>query len=340
MTEKNVDDFVLSIHGKKIRYEHRTVNIKDLSFYGKNPRIASILAEHTGDITDKVIDEKLWDKNTTHSLYNRIEKDGGLIHPIIVYKNKVLEGNTRLCCYRHLLNASKNEKWSHIQCQVILDVLSQQDIYRLLCSEHIEGKTEWDAYEKAHLYFTMKNNDKMTLQQISDVSTESAPTVSYKINAYKLMIDHGIVDKNKYSHFEQLVINGPIKEIKKRSDQHIVTKIVALIKEDKVSTAQDIRKIADIYKHKPARKRLFQDNESVTQVYHDLKAKAPMTDSPFMKDVESLAKRIASIKREERDGLRKSKRDLLKIKRFTKELIKLCDELDIQINIPRKMRKK
>lgn len=340
MTKKKADDTVLSIRGKKIRYEHRVVNIKELRFYGKNPRIASILAEHAGAITEEVIDKKLWDKNATHALYNTIEKDGGLIHPVIVFGNEVLEGNTRLCCYRHLHNATKNRQWSHIKCHVILDVLSQQEIYRLLCTEHIEGKIEWDAYEKAHLYYAMKNNDKMTLQQISDVSAESAPTIGYKIKAYELMVDHAIVDKNKYSHFEQLVTNGPIKEIMKKSDRHIVTKVVSLIKGGKVSTAQDIRKIADIHKHKPARKRLFQDNESVTQVYHDLKAKAPMTDSPFMKDVESLAKRIASIKREERDGLRRNKRDLLKIEKFARELIKLCGELGIQINIPRKMRKR
>lgn len=184
----------------------------------------------------------------------------------------------------------------------------------------------------------MKDEEGMSLERISEVAGESAPTIGYRIKAYRLMIDNGVVDKNKYSHFDQLVRNQSIQEIKKR-DPEIEQQVVALIKEDKITKAQDVRLIGDIYKHKKAKKRLLGDKEEITQVYHDLKAIAPMTDSPFMKDIEELIKKVKKLKREEREGIEESKRDCNKIEQLTNDLIKLCRELNIKIHIPKKMRK-
>jgi len=333
------DKVALSIQGKEINYKFELIDINDLRFYRKNPRIATIIAENPEEITDESIDQILWNKNETHKLYRQIEKDGGLIHPVVVYKGEILEGNTRLCCFRHLFNETRDDKWKRIKCHVILDTLSQDQIYRLLCTEHIEGKIAWEAYEKANLYCKMKHEEGMSLERISEVAGESAPTINYRIKAYKLMIKNKIVDKGKYSHFEQLVRLQDFQEIKKR-DPEVEEKVIELIKEEKIPTAQEVRLIPDIYKHKEARKRLFQRKESITQIYHDLKAVAPMTDSPFMKNVEELVKSVKKLKREERAGLEESKRDCAKIEELTKELIKLCKEINIDIHIPKKMQKK
>lgn len=338
MVHKKPDAVALSIQGREINYEFQMIDIDKIQFYRKNPRIATILSEHAGEVTDAVIDEKLWGRDETHKLYGRIKKDGGLIHPIIVYNGEVLEGNTRLCCYRHLYGETKDERWKHIKCHSILDNLTQDEIYRLLCTEHIEGKIEWEAYEKANLYRKMKDEERMTLQQISTLVGESPTEVNFKIQACKLMIESSVIDKHKYSHFEQLVSNQKIQEIKKVHDSHIQEKIIELIKAGKIKNAVDIRKVPDIYKHKTARKRLLDEKQDVGQVYHDLKAQAPMTVSPFMKEVESLIKRIKDLQREEREGLRKSKRDLVKIKELVKELFTLCTELDIKIHIPKNLR--
>jgi len=338
MATKDFGKIALSIRGREVNYEYRIMDINDIRFYRKNPRIATILAERPGEITDDVIDKILWERNETHKLYRQIEKDGGLIHPILIYKNEVLEGNTRLCCYRHLYNKTKDDNWRYVKCHVILDELNQNEIYRLLCTEHIEGKIEWDAYEKANLYCKMKDEEGMTLEQISDAVGEKPPTVGYRIKAYKLMVEHGIIDKNKYSHFEQLVTNRDIQEIKKK-DPEVELKVIELIKEEKIKKAVDVRKVGDIYKHKEARKRLFNKKENIEQVYHDLKAKAPMTDSPFMKNVEELVKKVKKLKREEREGLEQNNRDKAKIEQLVKELIKLCKELNIKVHIPKNMRK-
>lgn len=184
----------------------------------------------------------------------------------------------------------------------------------------------------------MREEEGMPLEKISGLVGESVPTVSYRIKSYMMMIENDVVNKNKYSHFEQLARNADIQEIKKR-DPEIEQKTIELIKEEKIPKATDVRLVPDIYKHKEARKRLFNQKENIEQVYHDLKAKAPMTDSPFMKNVEEMIKKAKKLRREERGGLEESKRDCAKIEQLTKELIKLCGELNIKIHLPKKMRK-
>ena len=334
MTEKTKEKFTLSIQGREIDYMYKVVDINEIRFYGKNPRIATILSEYSGKITDEVIDKKLWERNETHRLFRRIQKEGGLIHPILVYQDDVLEGNTRLCCYRHLYNTTKEEKWKHIKCHIILEDLTQNEIYRLLCIEHIEGKIEWEAYEKANLYCKMNEEELMALKQISELVGESPGTVSYRIRAYKLMRKNNVINRSKYSHFEQLVRNPGISTIKRR-DPKIEEKVISLIKKEIIPKATDVRLVGDIYKSKKARKRLFVQKENITQVYHDLKAKQPMIDSPIMKNVKELHKNIRKMKRGEREELEQSKRDCMKIKKLVKELIILCGELNIKIHIPK-----
>lgn len=328
-----------SIGGKEVIYESKMIDISQIGFYEKNPRVATIVSENKGKVTDEIIDKCFWDKDDTHKLKRRIELDGGLIHPIVVYNGKVLEGNTRLCCYRHLYQETKDNKWKTIKSQVILDKLTNDDIYRLLCNEHITGKVEWDAYDKANMFSNMKDKDRMNLDQIKDIVGESTTSISYKIRAYKLMVDHGVINKNKYSHFEQMVNNGDIREIKKTQDPEIETKVIKLIKDGTLKKATDIRSIGPIYKHKAARKRVFENGENVEQVYHDLKAKAPMTDSPLVKEVESLTKRVNSLSREDRDAISKNKRDLSTIEKLAKEMLNLCREMGIKIYVPKNMRK-
>jgi hypothetical protein len=328
-----------SIDGREIRYEFRMVDIKNLKFYEDNPRIATIIGEKKGGATQETIDECLWDRDETHKWKRRIEADGGLIHPLVVYNGQVLEGNTRLCCYRHLYEETKDDRWKTVKCNIVVDKLTRDDIYRLLCTEHIEGKIPWDPYEKANFYRKMREDDGKTLEEIKDIVDESTTSIFNKIRAFKLMVENGVINKEKYSHFEQLVLNGDIRDIKAQQDPDIEEKVIKLIKKGTCKTAQDIRKIGTIYKHKAARKRVFDDEEDVEQVWAEVKAKAPMTDSPLMKEIEDLIVRIRALTREDRDLLAGNTRDRSKVKDVTDEMISLCDEMDIKVHVPKGIRR-
>jgi hypothetical protein len=76
MLDEKKDDITLSIKGVEINYEYHLEETGDLRFYRKNPRIATILDEQSGEITDDFIDNVLWSRNETHKLYTSILKDG------------------------------------------------------------------------------------------------------------------------------------------------------------------------------------------------------------------------------------------------------------------------
>jgi len=151
------------------------------------------------------------------------------------------------------------------------------------------------------------------------------------------MRESGVTDKTRYSYFEQIAVSKPIKEISK-TDPDIVPKIVKKIKNNTIQKAESIRKIGAIYKNKEARKRAFGDNEVLEDVYIDLKAKAPMTDSTIMKNTDDLLKRVQTLTRAEREAIKTNNRDKSRIEYLTKELISLCSEMDIKIHIPKKIR--
>lgn len=323
----------LFIRGHEIGFEEKLIDINEVDFYENNPRIASIISMLDKEkISNDLIDEKLWDNDPTHTLKRQIEADGGLIHPVIVYNNKVLEGNTRLCCYRHLFNETNDDKWKFIRAQVILVHLSQDDIYRLLCSEHIDGKIEWDPYEKANLFHKMSTEEMKSIEDIGTLTKESRNSIGQMIKAYKLMVESGETNKRRFSHFLELVKSEGIKKHKEK-DPGIETKVVNLIKKGSIfKDAKDIRKVPFILEDKKSKRRLFEKEEEFEKVYDDLKEKNPLIGTTFYSDVNNLYKKLVDMKRSERDKLKESGKICQKIKKLAKEFIKLCEELDIKIN--------
>lgn len=328
----------ISIGGKKVPYMVKKIDIFKLTFYPENPRISSIISKHKEEISEELIDETLWDDNETHRLKRDIERDGGLIHPVIVYDNKTIEGNTRLCCYRHLYNECKESgkkeeenKWRSIDCWILLQEIDKMQLYRLLCSEHITGKIEWDTYEKGNLLTKMTDEDNIPYEEIKNMTGLSIPTISYHIQAFKTMVKENMTDKRKYSYLVEVYKNAEIRKLKTREPK-IVEKIVTAIKNDQFRDAKDVRKVPHIYKDKSSRKRLFEYRENCDQVFIDLKSKIPTIDSLFMRAVEDITNRMRTLTREERDQISKSDRQKYKIMKLAKESVNLCRELNIEIH--------
>ena len=315
--------------GEKIPFESKTINIFDLKFFSENPRIGSIIAQAKHKITEEFLDEKLWEDENTHKLYKDIERDGGLINPIIVEDNRVLEGNTRLCVYRHLWQNSvgdQKKKWEKISCSVLSKKLTKEQLYTLLSTEHISGKIEWNTYQKGLLLTKMLEKDKYPYEKISDITKLSLPAVKDHIKAYKLMVKAKDSDEHKFSYYMQLVSYGPVKKITKK-DPMLTANIVAAIKKGQFRDAREIRKIPLIYKHKTAKKNFFEKGEKCEKVYLDLKTIKPTIDSPFLRLIEDLIKRIEELTREERDGYAQDGDFKYKIQKLSREIKNLIQEI-------------
>lgn len=132
----------------------------ELLFYAENPRVFSAL--HTLDDdspSQETIEKEMCKLDHVKTLRTSIEANGGLLEPVIVRGNVVLEGNCRLAAYRML--AKKDlEKWSKIRCTVLPEDITEEQILSLLGTIHIIGRMDWNAFEKAgYLYRTQKNQD-------------------------------------------------------------------------------------------------------------------------------------------------------------------------------------
>ena len=323
----------LPMDGQKIKAEYEELDIFKLHFDPQNPRVGSVLKRHSDEVSDEFIDKQLWNKNQTHQLFKDIEMAGGLLDPIIVYQGKVLEGNTRLCCYRHLYEEAdqrNKQKWRHISCKVILEHLSPKQIHMMLCNFHIVRKNEWDTYEKGNYLTKMIEEDDLDYEYVSKITHLSVPDIRYHIKAFKIMVEEKDTNIKRYSHYLETCKNQKIQALKK-TDPEIEKKIITAIKTNRFKDAKDVRKVPVICEDPRAKKRLFEYGEPADEVFIALKAQSPMAGSSLLNATKDLTKRLKKLTREEREGLTK-KEYKEHIKELTEELTKLCKELDIKIN--------
>lgn len=327
-----MNDNHITVGGLEIPVTYELRDIFKLHFYKENPRIASIIVKHDAPLDDDFIEKQLWERNETHALKRRIEKHNGLIHPVIIYKDYVIEGNTRLCAYRRLYKQAVDESrdpshWSKISCQVLQRELDKKRIYELLGDEHILGKIDWNTYEKGCWMTRMMEVDDLDSDEIANIIGLSVSTVRNHITAYMLMVEKEVEEPKKFSHFLQLVGNAEIKKIEKHHDDSIIDKCVDAIKEGQFRDAKDLRKIPKIYKDRTARKRFFEYGEDCDDVYTQLKADHPSVGSTFINTANDVCERMRKLKRKEREDLSSDAKARYRIEKLAKDSNKLNDEI-------------
>ncbi len=131
----------------------------DLLFYAENPRVFSALHTLDDDApSQETIEKEMCKLDHVKTLRTSIEANGGLLEPVIVRGNVVLEGNCRLAAYRMLAKKDLS-KWAYIRCTVLPEDITEEQILSLLGTIHIIGRMDWNAFEKAgYLYRTQKKS--------------------------------------------------------------------------------------------------------------------------------------------------------------------------------------
>jgi hypothetical protein len=120
--------------------------------------------------------------------------NGGIIHPIIVHKDKsgkfiVIEGNTRTQIYREFIEANLDGNWKTIPAMVYTG-LTTQAIDAIRLQAHLVGVRQWDPYSKAKYLHDMRNKAHLTFSQIVDFCGGDKREVQNYINAYVDMEKH------------------------------------------------------------------------------------------------------------------------------------------------------
>lgn len=225
MTENTI-----SIQGREIPVSLSRIDINQLRFYPDNPRINYIISTHDGEVTQEVIEAKLLSLDSTKDLLKDIEENQGLLEEILVLKNEVIEGNTRLAIYRQLARKHMNDpRWETIPCKLLPADTKDEELFFILGTFHIKGKNEWSAFEKAAFIHRMIRELNYSEKDMAKQFGHHVGTISAITKAYETMRDKYLPmatkDKDdfevqdalkKYSYFEVLYHQ---KDLAKRANE-------------------------------------------------------------------------------------------------------------------------
>lgn len=221
----------------------------DLLFYAENPRVFSAL--HTLDEdspSQETIEKEMCKLDHVKTLRMSIEANGGLLEPVIVKGNIVLEGNCRLAAYRML--AKKDiSRWSYIRCTVLPEDITEEQILSLLGTIHIIGRMDWNAFEKAGYLWRTQKKSRRPINAIADDLGMKVNDAKLSIKVYERMRKEDDMQPRKWSHYFELLKNPAITNADEENpDMNIVDRVIEKIKNEDFSDAKDIRKIGTVIK--------------------------------------------------------------------------------------------
>ena len=335
MDRKNINEIV--VNGQKIQTTTEEINIFELKYWKENPRVNAIIKQKYGDtnISDEDIEKELWEKDSVKDLFKDIEKNGGLKDEILIKNRIVLEGNSRLCAYRHLYKRAeqKNDKaemlkWSFIRAKILPDETSNEVVFSVLGTWHIKGKTRWDTYEKAAYFKSMNINYGYSYKDIADSISETEKFVKDHIEAHNLMVENNVYALEKFSYFYELVKNKKIKELS-YIDANIIPNTIQAIKENRFKRGEDIRDLHKVLKDKKAKKEFFNEKVDFNEAIETTNDRHPEHKDSFYFNIKKVTEILRSCPVKKIEEIKSDGNNKYILEKFYKEVNSFCKKIGI-----------
>jgi hypothetical protein len=234
-----------------VQVEDVEMNQVELLFYPDNPRVHNAMhSSENENPSQEELEKKMCALDSVKKLKVNIDAMGGLLQPIVICKNVVLEGNSRLAAYRLLAKENK-VKWSRIKCTKLPDDIGEELILAFLGSVHLVGQTPWSPFEKASYIYRVKNKSRRPVKAMAEDMGLNVAEAELYVEVYETMLNAEDVKPTKWSYYFELMKNKSLRKVEKDYPQmEIVSTIVDKIKHDELEEAKDVRKIGDIAKSK------------------------------------------------------------------------------------------
>ena len=212
-----------------------------LLFYAENPRIYSIV---WNDNDEEPTQEEIFAalskaEHVRETLVPSIKNNGGLIEPILVRNNVVLEGNSRLAAYR-ILAQKDPETWAQIRVRILPDSITDSEVFSLLGEFHIVGKKDWAPFEQAgYLYrrFTTHGVDENQLHaEVGLTKTK----IRHLIRVYGFMLELDDRKQERWSYYDELLKGRRFDDARKLYPD-FDKKIASMIQDETIARAVDVR---------------------------------------------------------------------------------------------------
>lgn len=236
----------IKILNEVIEYREQERKVDDLLYWVENPRVYSEIRLKTLEPTQADIEETMIKLENVKRLRSSIKANGGLTHPIFVRNGVVVEGNSRLAAYRLLCRVDKI-KWGKIRCFILPDDMSDDLVFALISSIHMNGVTEWTPFEQAAYLFRHANKSKKPIEAIAKDCGLTPANAKLYVIVYETMMGNDDTDQSKWSYYLEMLKN---KHIVNKSASipslNLIDTLCQQIKDGVILNAKDLRKVGKL----------------------------------------------------------------------------------------------
>lgn len=240
----------IQIQNETIEYREREMKVDELKFWPENPRVYSALRQklYGEEPTQKDIEEVMTSLENVKRLRSSIKAFGGLTHPLFVRNGVVIEGNSRLAAYRLLCRVDKI-KWAKVRCNILPDDMSDDLVFALIGSIHIDGVTEWTPFEQAGYLFRHLQKSKKPIEAISKDCGLTAAKAKLYVKVYETMLANEDTDQTKWSYYVEMLKNSDIvAKSKNFPELNLIDTLCRKIKDGSITKANEFRDIGKLAK--------------------------------------------------------------------------------------------
>ena len=272
----------ITVQNETIEFREREMKVDDLKFWPENPRVYSVLRLKLmgEEPTQKDIEEVMTSLDNVKRLRSSIKAVGGLTHPLFVRNGVVIEGNSRLAAYRLLCRVDKI-RWAKVRCNVLPDDMSDDLVFALIGSIHIDGVTEWTPFEQAGYLFRHLQKSKKPVEAIAKDCGLTPSKSKLYVKVYETMLANDDTDQSKFSYYLEMLKNGDItSKSSKNPELNLIDTLCQKIKSGYITKANELRDIAKLAKADSA--------------------DANMALKAYLNDEESLSSAVAKVSEEDK----------------------------------------
>ena len=307
----------IQVQNETIEYKEKELKVDELKFWPENPRVYSALRQKLfgEEPTQKDIEEVMTSLDNVKRLRSSIKAFGGLTHPLFVRNGVVIEGNSRLAAYRLLCRVDKIT-WAKVRCNVLPDDMSDDLVFALIGSIHIDGVTEWTPFEQAGYLFRHIQKSKKPIEAIAKDCGLTSSKAKLYVKVYETMLANEDTDQSKWSYYvEMLKNNDIITKSKNFPELNLIDTLCRKIKDGSITKANEFREIGKLAK------------ANSSEAYKALEA--------YINDEESLESAVTKVSAEEQKKharhIAKSFREFLANPSFIQQLMNDDEEFKFEM---------
>lgn len=239
----------------------KEVLLKDIKLDPNNVRYLHIPKR----LSDKEIEENIWNEADTLELYKQILSAGELYEkPVLNSELTVIEGNRRIVCLRKLKEKANEGElpgiskvhFDKVNCIVLPKKTTLQETGIYLATIHVNGKKPWNAFNKAKHIFNLHESCGLSYDDLAKTIGMGKATIMRAVEVYNATEKYGKkynTDKEwfrKFTYFDELHKRKDLKEFRK--DNKNLENFENWVFHKKLDDVREVRKLALLLQDKEA----------------------------------------------------------------------------------------